>query len=121
MGKGSQIRPQVSRRDYMISQQPSERAVIQTLLEMSGITKEKMEQQAEAFVRDTLKPKILFVDLEQLKNILPFERDFLEKQILCDPRVKKYQRQRGPHSKRIWLYEPTIRAIEEIIMNEWDF
>ncbi|BDH60094.1 hypothetical protein MTP04_02240 [Lysinibacillus sp. PLM2] len=105
----------------MIQQQPSESAVIKTLFEMSGITKEKVEHQIEELIREAARPKILFIDLEQLKEILPFERDFLEKHILCDSRVKKFQRQRGPHSKRIWLYEPTIKAIQEIIMNEWDF
>lgn len=105
----------------MIQQQPSENMVIKTLFEMSGITKEKVEIQIEELIREASRPKILFIDLEQLKEILPFERDFLEKRILCDPRVRKYQRQRGPHSKRIWLYEPTIKAIQEIIMNEWEF
>lgn len=104
----------------MIQQQPSENAIIQTLFEMAGITKEKVEEHFENYIRETTRLKILFVDLEQLKEIVPFERDFLEKNILCDPRIRQHQRQRGPHSKRIWLYEPTIQAIEQIIMNEWD-
>ncbi|MFL1998537.1 hypothetical protein ABC382_09055 [Lysinibacillus sp. 1P01SD] len=104
----------------MISTTQSEAMVIQNLLEMNGITKEKIEEHFNNFMRDTLRPKILFVDLEQLKEIVPFERDFLEKNILNDPRVRQHQRQRGPNSKRIWLYEPTIKAIEQIITNEWN-
>ncbi|MFL0507406.1 hypothetical protein ACH0B5_16820 [Ureibacillus sp. 179-F W5.1 NHS] len=104
----------------MIHQQPSDSAVIQTLLEMSGITIEKLEEKAEGYIRESLKIKKLFIDLDDLKEIVPYERDFLEKHILSDPRVKKYQRKKGPYSKRVWLYEPTIRAIEEIIMNEWE-
>lgn len=104
----------------MIQQQSSESVVIQTLFEMSGITKEKVGQQLEELIRDAARPKILFIDLEQLKEIVPFERDFLEKNILCDPRVRQHQRKRGPYSKRVWLYEPTIQTIQEIIMNEWD-
>lgn len=104
----------------MIQQQLSEKAVIQTLLEMSGITKKIVEEKAEGFIRESLKLKKLFIDLDDLKEIIPYERDFLEKHILSDPRVKKYQRKKGPYSKRVWLYEPTIRAIEEIIMNEWE-
>lgn len=105
----------------MIQQQPSESMVIQTLFQMSGITKEKVIKEIEEFKSEVVRPRALFIDLDQLKEILPFERDFLEKHILCDPRVRHYQRKRGPHSKRIWLYEPTIQTIEEIIMNEWDF
>lgn len=105
----------------MIPQTANESSVIKTLFEMSGITKEKIEQHLEEIVRETARPKLLFIDLEQLKEIIPFERDFLEKQILCDPRIRRFQRKRGAHSKRIWLYEPTIQAIQEIIMNEWDF
>lgn len=46
---------------------------------MTGITKEKIEEHFNNFMRDTLRPKILFVDLEQLKEIVPFESNFLEK------------------------------------------
>ncbi|ODV55430.1 hypothetical protein [Lysinibacillus fusiformis] len=104
----------------MISTTSSEAMVIQSLLEMNGITKEKIEEHLNKFMRDALRLKILFVDLEQLKEIVPFERDFLEKNILNDPRVRQHQRQRGPHSKRVWLYEPTIQVIEQIIVNEWN-
>lgn len=104
----------------MIQQPPSESAVIQTLFQMSGITKERVEHQVEELFQDAIKPKALFVDLEKLKQLTSFERDFLEKHILSDPRVRSYQRRRGPHSKRVWLYEPTIKAIQEIIMNEWE-
>jgi hypothetical protein len=106
-----------------IREQPSENVVIKAILNASGITEEKITQQIsekiEAHIREALNLKVLFIDLERLKEIVPFERDFLEKHILCDPRVRKYQRRRGPHSKRVWLCEPTLKAIEEIIMNEW--
>lgn len=103
----------------MIQTQQNDNYLIQKLFETAGFTKEKIEEQFDKNLREITRPKVLFIDLEQLKEIVPFERDFLEKNILNDPRVRQHQRQRGPHSKRIWLYEPTIRAIEQIIMNEW--
>lgn len=93
-----------------IQQQPSESVVI----------KAKISERIDEYICEALRLKVLFIDLDQLKEILPFERDFLEKHILCDPRVRKYQRRRGPHSKRVWLCEPTLKVIEEIIMNEWE-
>lgn len=103
----------------MIVQQPTESAVIQTLFQMSGITKEKVEKQLEELIIEASRPKLLFWDVEQISQATSFKKTFLEEHILCDPRVKRYERKRGPYSKRVWLYEPSAKAIQDIIMNEW--
>jgi len=103
----------------MIQQQPSESVVIKTLLEMSGITKEKVEKQIVELIQESSRPKILFWELEDIQRATTFKKSFLEENILCDPRIKRYQRQFGPRGKRVWLAEPTAKVIQEIIMNEW--
>lgn len=64
-------------------------------------------------------PVILFWEIEDIEKATTFKKSFLEKYILCDPRVRRYERQREPRGKRVWLCEPTARAIQDIIMNEW--
>lgn len=100
--------------------QQSESSVIRTLFEMSGITPEKVEQEFQTLVHEAARPALLFWDINQMSDELSFEKSFLEEHILTDPRVRQYQRQRGPRGKRVWLYEPSRAVIEEIIMNEWD-
>lgn len=104
----------------VLSIQQSESSVIKTLFEMSGITKEKIEQEMQEMIRESSRPVKLFWDINQILEALPFEKSFLEEHILTDPRVRQYQRQRGPKGKRVWLYEPSAKVIQEIIMNEWN-
>lgn len=104
----------------MLQIQQSESSVIKALFEMSGITPEKVEREFQNLVHEASRPAFLFWDINQMSEALPFEKSFLEEYILTDSRVKQYQRQRGPRGKRVWLYEPSLAAIKEIIMNEWD-
>lgn len=97
----------------------TESAVIQTLFEMSGITPEKVHQQLKELVATSAQPLILFWDIHDIMNATTFSRKFLEDHILCDPRIKRYERQREKGGKRVWLKEPTARALQEIIMNDW--
>ncbi|MDM5333403.1 hypothetical protein QUF56_09210 [Ureibacillus composti] len=103
----------------MIQQAPNEITVIQTLFTMSGITKEKVQEQLKEIVEESARPILLFWEIEDIVRATTFKKSFLEENILCDPRVKRYQRQFGPRGKRVWLAEPTANAIQEIIMNEW--
>lgn len=104
----------------MIQKQPSESAVIKTLFEMSGITKEAVTGELKELLREASRPIILFWDIDDVIRATSFSKTFLEENILCDPRVKQYERQRGHRGKRVWLAQPTAKAIQEIIMNEWE-
>lgn len=97
----------------------TENAVIQTLFEMSGITAEKVHQQLSEIVDSAAQPIILFWDINDIIQATTFSRKFLEDHILNDPRIRQYERQREKGGKRIWLRNPTAKALEEIIMNEW--
>lgn len=97
----------------------AESTVIQTLFEMSGITQDKIHQQLHEIVNSAAQPIILFWDINDIMRATTFSRKTLEDYILCDPRIRRYERQREKGGKRIWLKEPTAKALQEIIMNDW--
>lgn len=97
----------------------TESAVIQTLFEMSGITAEKVNQQLTELVNTAAQPLILFWDINDIVRATTYSRKFLEDHILNDSRIQRYERQREKGGKRVWLREPTARALQEIIMNDW--
>lgn len=97
----------------------SESVVIQTLFEMSGITSEKVHQKLDEIVNSAAQPLILFWDINDIMRATTYGRKTLEEHILNDPRIQRYERQREKGGKRIWLREPTAKALKEIIMNEW--
>lgn len=98
----------------------TENALIQTLFEMSGITKESVQNELQKIIQDTVRPSILFWDIEDIVKATTFQKAFLEEHILSDPRVREFQRQRGFRGKRVWLAEPTAKVIQKIIMDEWN-
>ncbi|WP_342575479.1 hypothetical protein MHH37_06490 [Solibacillus sp. FSL K6-1781] len=98
----------------------TENALIQTLFEMSGITKESVQNELQKLIQDTVRPSILFWDIEDIVKATTFQKAFLEEHILSDPRVREFQRQRGFRGKRVWLAEPTAKVIQKIIMDEWN-
>lgn len=98
----------------------TEIALIQTLFEMSGITKESVQNELQKIIQDTVRPSILFWDIEDIVKATTFQKAFLEEHILSDPRVREFQRQRGFRGKRVWLAEPTAKVIQKIIMDEWN-
>lgn len=104
----------------MLQHPPSESVVIQTLFEMSGISKEAVELELKKIFEEAARPVILFWEINDIMRATTFKKPFLEEFILSDPRVKRYERQRGPRGKRVWLYEPTAKAIQDIIMNDWN-
>lgn len=97
----------------------AESTVIQTLFEMSGITLEEVKRQLDEIVNTAAQPIILFWDINDIIQSTTFSRKFLEEHVLNDPRVRRYERQREKGGKRIWLREPTAKALQEIIMSEW--
>lgn len=98
---------------------PNEKKFIQTLLDMLGITPEKVYTILTEIVETSAKPLILFLDIKDIMRATTYSRKFLEEHILNDPRIQRYERQREKGGKRVWLREPTAKLIEEIIMNEW--
>lgn len=102
----------------MLLQTDSE--LIKTLFEMSGITPKKVQQVLNEVVQEAARPVILFWEIEDIVKATTFKKSFLEEYILNDPRIRRYERRRGPRGKRVWLCEPTARAIQDIIMNDWD-
>lgn len=115
--EGAGVAPQMGGLS-MLPQTDSE--LIKTLFEMSGITPDKVQQVLNEVVQDAARPVILFWEVEDIVKATTFKKSFLEEYILCDPRIRRYERRRGPRGKRVWLCEPTARAIQDIIMNEWD-
>lgn len=107
------------RGEYMISTHPNESTVIKTLFEMSGITNEKIISELRELIAESARKEILFWDIDDIVRATTFKKTFLEDHILCDPRIKQYERKRGVKGKRVWLYEPTAITITQIIMNEW--
>ncbi|MGE7954839.1 hypothetical protein [Lysinibacillus xylanilyticus] len=61
----------------------------------------------------------LFWDIDDIIRETRYKKTFLEAHLLCDPRIKRYERKPKPRSKRVWLAEPTKETIKKIIMNEW--
>lgn len=104
----------------MLTEIKSESQIIQTLFQMSGITPEVVHKQLQDIVKDSAQPLILFWDINDIVKATTFSRKFLEEHILPDPRIQKWERQREKGGKRIWLKEPTAKAIQDIIMNEWN-
>lgn len=103
-----------------MNQLSSESTLIQTLFEMSGITKESVHSQLDKIIQEAARPTIIFWDIDDIVKATTFQKAFLEEHILSDPRVREFQRQRGFRGKRVWLAEPTAKVIQKIIMDEWN-
>lgn len=99
--------------------QQQESVLVTTLFQMSGITPEKIHQKLDEMVQDAAQPLILFWDVKDIMKATTYSRKFLDDYILNDPRIQRYERQREKGGKRVWLKEPTAKALQEIIMNEW--
>ncbi|QBK26711.1 hypothetical protein [Ureibacillus thermophilus] len=100
-----------------IQEQPSESVLIKTILEMSGITTEKIEKQIESLINDVMRPKLLYWDIKKMSELTCMEPSYLEKYVLHDPRMKVYERRNGK-GKRFWEYEGSVKALKEIV-DEW--
>lgn len=58
-------------------------------------------------------------DIDDLVKQTKYSKTWLEENLLNDPRIRRHQRQAHERGKRIWLAEPTRKALQEIITNEW--
>ncbi|QNK90792.1 hypothetical protein H7992_21920 [Sporosarcina sp. resist] len=75
--------------------------------------KKQFQEKLDATHRDFL----ITWDVEEMCKRLCVGKTFLEENILRDSRMRVHLRQK-PNSKRLWLYEPSVKVIKEI-MSEW--
>lgn len=88
------------------------------LLEMSGITKKVLlDAYLEKMEHDYSK-QVLLWEVKDLEKATTFKGKALEEKFLQDPRILQYQRQETARGKRVWLREPTAKAVLEIV-EEW--
>lgn len=57
--------------------------------------------------------QLLLMDINKIAELTSMSVRYLEDEILCDPRVRMYERKK--QRKRWWLAQPTLKAIEEIV------
>lgn len=76
----------------------------------------KIKEIIEREIQKQINQQLLLVDINKLAEITCMSVRYLEDEILCDPRVKIHERKKS--RKRWWLYEPTIKAIVNIL-DEW--
>lgn len=103
----------------MLKESPTDSLLLQTLFEMGGITPATINKRLEDMMEEAVQKRVLFWDIQDMMRATTFSKTFLEEHILPHPKVRVYERQRDFRGKRIWLHEPTAKAIVEIIMNEW--
>lgn len=71
----------------------------------------------EKQIAEITQQKLILMDAERFMNLFSMNKRFFEQWVASDPRVQQYERRRD--RKRFWLYEPTVKAVLEIIENEW--
>ena len=101
-------------RIYMLAK---ESMVIELMLEAVGVTPEKVAQELKKIIADNARPTMLFWDIDEMSRATCLDKTYLSKHVLNDSRMKVNERRRGK-GKRIWLYEGSINALNEII-DEW--
>ncbi len=80
------------------------------------IDEKAVREYIEKQIQSQVHHQQLLADINMLSEITCMSIRYLEDEILCDPRVKLYERRRN--RKRWWLYKPTIEAIASIV-DEW--
>lgn len=103
-----------------MQEQPTESVVVQTLFEMAGITKQAALKMIHDGIEEAVREAILLWHIEDIEKTTGFKKTFLEKNLLCDPRIRQYERKRGPRGERVWFRKQTLQTLEEIIWNEWN-
>lgn len=69
----------------------------------------------EEELRKQINQQLLLVDINKLVELTCMSPRYLEDELLCDPRVRIYERRK--QRKRWWIAQPTLKAIEEIVDN----
>lgn len=79
------------------------------------VIEKELQAKLHAALDERFEEILLFWDLEEMSKRTCLSKQFLEKHILQHPKMKIYERRRSAGSKRIWIYEPSIQALKEII------
>lgn len=66
---------------------------------------------------DVLHESLFTWDIEQMSKRTCMSKSFLEKEILCDPRMKALER-RKEKGKRYWFYKESKEVLKQIL-DEW--
>jgi len=95
----------------------AESALIQNILELSGITPEKVSAELDRKLEDYSRAKKISWTIEEISWSTGIKKEYLDKHILKDPRMKVFERRRGK-GLRVWMYDGSVEALKEIL-NEW--
>lgn len=66
---------------------------------------------------DSMRSVLFTWDINEMSKRTCMGKTFLEQEFLHDPRMKLQER-RKEKGKRLWFYEPSLKAMQEI-MDEW--
>lgn len=68
-------------------------------------------------IDETMRQSLFTWDINEMSKRTCMSKTFLEQEFLHDPRMKLFER-RKEKGKRLWFYEPSLKAMQEI-MDEW--
>lgn len=78
------------------------------------LIKQQITEKVDAIMRE-----VMFTwDTNEMAKRMCMSKRFIEDEFLHDPRMRLLER-RKPGGKRFWFYEPSLKAIKEI-MDEWE-
>lgn len=66
---------------------------------------------------ESMRTTLFTWDINEMSKRTCMGKTFLEQEFLHDPRMKLLER-RKEKGKRLWFYEPSLKAMQEI-MDEW--
>lgn len=95
----------------------SESSIIQNILELSGITPEKVSAELDRLIEDYSRATKISWTIEEISRSTGIKKEYLDKHILKDSRMKVFERRRGK-GLRVWMYDGSVEALKEIL-NEW--
>ncbi|MFJ7663706.1 hypothetical protein ACIQXW_15140 [Lysinibacillus sp. NPDC097162] len=95
----------------------SESTLIQSILELSGITPEKVSAELDRKIEDYSRAKKIAWTIEEMSWSTGIKKEYLDKHILKDHRMKVFERRRGK-GLRVWMYDGSAEALKEIL-DEW--
>lgn len=82
-----------------------------------NLNNEELRKYINQKLNEAINEALFLVDIERLSNITSMSKSFLEKEILCDPRMKAIER-RKEKGKRFYFYRECIEILRQIV-DEW--
>ncbi|KOY81502.1 hypothetical protein ADM90_19500 [Lysinibacillus macroides] len=83
------------------------------------MTREKVLAVLDKMLMDHARPALISWTIEQMSLSTGIKKEYLDKHVLKDPRMKQFERRNNGNGLRIWMYEGSFEALREIL-NEWD-